>query len=102
MTDIMTLLQFLAEGDLLGFLQALYVTAFGGSADIFYGLVAMVGLGAIYIRTRSLILISILWLLVGGFFMVALPLVAGLGVLLMIFGVGGLLYALFRPTSVSY
>jgi hypothetical protein len=82
-------------------LQAFFVTAFM-SADIFYGLVVMVTLGAIYIRTHSLILISILWILVGGFFMAALPLVAGLGVFFIIMGVAGLLYQLFRPSSQSY
>ena len=101
MVDIWTLLQFLAEGDLVGFLQALYVMVFS-SADIFYALLAMLGMGAIYIRTRSLIFLSILWLLVGGFFIVALPLVAGLGVVFLILGVAGLLFQLFKPHSSSY
>jgi len=96
-----SLFQFLAEGDLLGFIQGIYVLSFG-SVDIFFAFVTMLGLGAVYIRTRSLILISILWLLVGSFFIAAMPLVAGIGVLLVIFGISGLLYQLFKPHSTSY
>lgn len=96
-----SLWQFLGEGDLLGMLQALYVMVFQ-SPDIFYGLLAMLGFGAIYIRTRSLILLSILWLLVGTVLVVALPFVMGLGVVLIILGVAGVFYQLFKPHSSSY
>jgi hypothetical protein len=93
--------QWLIEGDLLGFLQAIYVTVFG-SADVFYGLVFMLISGAILIRTRSLVLLTILYLLVGPFLIVAVPFLSGLGILLSILGVGGLLFELFRPRSTSY
>lgn len=101
MSSVETALQFLAEGDLLGFLQALYVTAFT-SADVFYGFLTMLFLGAIYIRTHSLALLCILWILVGSVFMVAMPLVAGLGMILLILGIGGMLYQLFRARSSQY
>jgi len=97
MTDVMTLLQFLMEGDLLGFLQAIYISAFQ-SVDLFYGVVIMLFTSALLIRTRSLILVSIIWILIGGFFMVAMPLLAALSLLLLILGIGGMLWQLFQMT----
>ncbi len=73
-----------------------------GSADIFYSLIAMTIMAAIYIRTHSLILIGILWLLIGPFVIIALPLVAGIGVLFMIIGVACLLLQLFKPDVTTY
>lgn len=94
MTDVATLLQFLFEGDYLGFLQAIYVSAFQ-SADLFYGVVTMMfGIG-LYIRTNSLLFVSIIWILLGGFFLVAMPIVSGIALLLMIFGLAGMFYKLY-------
>jgi len=93
-TDVATLLQFLFEGDYLGFLQAIYVSAFQ-SADLFYGVVTMMfGIG-LYIRTNSLLFVSIIWILLGGFFLVAMPIVSGIALLLMIFGLAGMFYKLY-------
>lgn len=94
MPDISTLLQFLFEGDYLGFLQAVYVSAFQ-SADLFYGMVSMIIVVALYIRTQSLLFISIVWILLGSFFLIAMPIVSGIAMLLMIFGFAGLLYKAF-------
>jgi len=94
MPDISTLLQFLFEGDYLGFLQAIYVSAFQ-SADLFYGVLSMIGVIALYIRTHSLLFISIVWILLGSLFIVAMPIVAPMAILLMIFGFAGLLYKAF-------
>jgi len=95
------LLTWLSEGDFLGFFQALYITAFM-SPDVFYGTIIMVFMGAIYIRTKSLALISILWILIGSGFMVAVPIAAGLGLLLIILGIGGMLFSLFKARTSSY
>lgn len=94
MTDIATLLQFLFEGDYLGFLQAIYVSAFQ-SADLFYGVVVMIGAFGLYIRTHSLLLLSIIWILLGSLFIVAMPILSSLAVLLMICGLAGMFYKLF-------
>lgn len=101
MVSIETLLQYLAEGDILGFLQAIYIIAFT-NADVFYGFITMMGLGAVYIRTNSLALLAILWILVGSTFMVAMPLIAGLGVFLIILGIAGLLFQLVKTQAGSY
>jgi len=94
MVDIATLLQFLVEGDFLGFLQAIYVSAFV-SSDVFYGMLILLFTAPLYIRTRSLLLMSILWSLLGTLFIVAMPLVAGLGIFLWILAVGPMLLKLF-------
>lgn len=94
MVDIATLLQFLFEGNYLGFLQAIYVGAFQ-SADLFYGVLSMIGVIALYIRTHSLLFISIVWILLGSLFIVAMPILANLAVLLMVFGLAGMLFKAF-------
>ena len=94
MVDINSLLQFLWEGDFLGFIQAVYVSAFQNS-DVFYGVIILLFTAPLYIRTKSLVLLSILWILLGGFFIVAMPLVSGLALFLMIFGIAGLLFQAF-------
>lgn len=93
--------QWLQEGDFLGFLQAIYINVFQ-SPDIFYGLIFMLVFGAIYLRTKSLPLLVILWLLIGGTLVVLIPIVSGLGIVLIIMGISGLLFQLFRPHSSSY
>ena len=93
MTDIPTLMQFLFEGNYLGFLQAIYVSAFQ-SADLFYGVISMIFAVGLYIRTNSLILISLIWILLGSLFLTAMPIVSNLAVFLMIFGIAKLFVVL--------
>lgn len=87
--------QFLFEGDFLGALQSYFLSAFG-YVDLLYGLVALLFFMPLYIKTRSLLLLCIMWILVGGFFVVLMPVVSGLAVLFMILGIGGLIYKAFR------
>lgn len=94
MVAISTLLQYLFEGDYLGFIQAVYVSAFQ-SADIFYALVIMLFTSPLYIRSKSLLFLSIIWILLGGLILVATPIIAGVAMLLMIFGLAGMLFKLF-------
>ena len=94
MVDINTLLQYLFEGDVWGFLQACYVSAFH-SADIFYSFLILLFSVPLYIRTKSLLLMCVLWILLGGIVSTAIPLVGGMSFLLMMFGIGGVLYKLY-------
>ena len=93
MVDVNTLMQFLLEGDYLGFLQAVYVAAFQ-SADLFYGVVTMIGSLALYIRTNSLLLLIIIWYLLGGFIITSMPILSALAYLMWGFAVGGTLFKL--------
>lgn len=94
MVDLTTLLQFLYEGDVFGFIQAVYVSAFQ-SVEVFYAFVAVLFTLPLYIRTQSLLFLSIVWILLGGLFLVAMPIVSGVAILLIIFGLGGMFFKLF-------
>lgn len=94
MVDVATLMQYLFEGDYLGFIQACYISAFQ-SVDIFYGVLILVFTVPIFIRSKSLLLLCILWIMLGGLVIVAMPLVAGVAFLLMAFGLAGLFYKLY-------
>jgi len=74
--------------------MAVYTQGFG-SVDIFFGVVIMLVMVPLYIRTKSLMFMSILWILVGSLFLVAMPLVSGLAVLLLVLGIGSMLFELF-------
>jgi hypothetical protein len=89
---------YLFNGDFFGFFQALFVNAFG-FLDLLYGLITMLFLVPLYIRTKSLLLICILWILVGSFFIGVMPIVSGLGLLFIALGIGGLLYRIFRGSN---
>jgi hypothetical protein len=86
--------QYFSAGNFLGFFQACYLFAFGGNIEILAVTIAMLFLVPLYIRTKSLTLICIIWVLVGGFLIVAMPIISGVSILFMALGVGGLLYKL--------
>ena len=92
--SVESLLQFLYEGDFLGFLQAVYVSAFQ-SSDVFYGVLTLLLTAPLYIRTHSLLLLSIIWIMLGGFFVVAMPILSRLAMLLLIMGLAGMLFKLY-------
>lgn len=91
MVTIEVLMQYLYEGDILGLLQAIYVSAFQ-SADLFYGFLTLLLTSPIYLRTKSLLLLCIIWVLLGGFIITTIPLLADLAVFLMVFGLGTMLF----------
>jgi len=91
---------FLFEGDFIGWFYALLVSTFS-FLSLGIALVVMLFLVPLYIRTGSLLLLCIAWLLIGSFLIVLVPEVSGLAVLFMVMGVGGLVYRLFRPSSSS-
>jgi hypothetical protein len=87
-------LPYLWAGDFFGFIIAVYTSSFG-SVDIFFGVVIMLVMVPLYIRTKSLMFMSILWILLGSLFLVAMPIVSGLAVLLLVLGIGSMLFELF-------
>lgn len=87
---------FFFEGDFLGALQAYLVATFLNFETAIVAIL-MLFIIPLYLRTKSLMLISIIWILVGGFFVAAVPAASGLSVIFIVMGIGGLLYRLFRP-----
>jgi len=89
-----TILQYFFSGDFLGAFQALYVNVFH-SVDLFYAMLLLLFTMPIYIRTKSLTFLSILWILIGSIVITVVPSVAGMAVLFLGLGIGGLLFKTF-------
>jgi len=89
--------QYLYAGDFIGFGNALLLTAFL-SQTLALAVISLIGFSALYLRTKSLMLLAILWILLGGFFIAAMPEVALLAIAFLALGIGSLFYKLFRPS----
>lgn len=90
--------QYLYAGDFVGFFNALLITTFN-SLSISIALITMLFLVPLYIRVKSLMLLVVAWILLGGFLIVAMPEVSGLAIIFMALGIAGLFWRLFRPSS---
>lgn len=90
------LLQQLLNGDVIGFVISCYTTAIGQG---FYALTLLIFFGALYNKTKSVALCSILWLLLGGTWIVTMPEVSPIAVLLVTLGLSGVLYSLLGRSS---
>ena len=89
---------FLYEGNFLGFMQAYLIGVFF-NLETAIALIVMLFMVPIYLRTKSLMLLCILWIMLGGFFIAAIPLASGVAVLFMALGIGGLIFRLFRHST---
>jgi len=86
--------QYLINGDLIGFINAVFTSRLG---ELWYALIVFAITFPLYLRTQSLIFVCILWILLGNILVVMVPIsVFKLGYVLMVIGIGGLLYKLFR------
>lgn len=95
--NVDTLWLFLYEGNFLGFIQAYLVSTFL-SLEAAVCIIVMLFMVPIYLKTKSLLLVSILWILLGSFFIVAMPAASSVALLFIALAVGGLLFKLFRPS----
>lgn len=96
--SVQSIWQYLYEGDFVGFFNALLITTFN-SLSIGIALVTMLFLVPLYIRTKSLMLLVVAWLLIGSFLIATMPEVSGLAIVFMALGIGGLFWRLFRPSG---
>lgn len=89
-------IQYLMQGDLLGFIIACYTSPMGMG---FYGyLLAMFSI-IFYNRTRSIGFISIMWLVLGGVFISLTWMFSPLAVILVTLGIVGIIYSLFESEA---
>lgn len=88
--------QYLFSGNLLGFFQAIFLWGFI-LQDILVGIICALFMIPLYIRTKSLLLLAVIWILLGSFFIVAMPAISGLAILFLILGVASVLWKLIRP-----
>jgi len=88
---------YLMSGNFLGFLGAIFLSAFL-LQDILVGVICMLFLIPIYLRTRSLLLLCILWILIGGSIILIAPGLSALALIFLILGVAGVFWRLVRPS----
>lgn len=88
--------QYFFNGNFIGGLNALYLQAFG-LEDIVIGVVLLIVFAPLYIKTKNLLLCSIVWILLGAGFVTMVPALSGLAVILLILGISGVLYKLVKP-----
>lgn len=89
---------YLFDGDFIGFFFGLLLMTFTAES-IGIGLITMIFLVALYLRTGSLLLLCVAWLLVGSFLIVLIPAVSALAILFMALGITGLLWQLYKSRS---
>jgi len=86
------LLQYILNGDVIGFVIACYTSVMGQG---FYAFVLLIFFGGLYNRTRSLALCSILWLLLGGMWITTVAIVSPIAMILVAMGLTGIIYSVF-------
>lgn len=96
--DVSNFWLFLTEGNFLWFIQGYLVRTFL-NIETAIALLVMLFMVPIYLRTRSLLLLCVLWLLIGSFIIAAFPIASGLAVLFIVLAIAGLLYRLFRGST---
>jgi hypothetical protein len=87
---------YLMSGNLLGFFGAIFLWSFL-LQDILIGALCMLFLVPIYIRTKSLLLLCILWILIGSSIILVAPGLSALALIFLILGISGVFWRLVRP-----
>ena len=90
--DVSLLLTYLMAGDYLGFILSCYTTRIGQLA---YVLIIMIFTVPLALRTQSITYVAIVWVILGGIFQAAVPLIGPATVILEILGIGALIFRLF-------
>lgn len=91
--DIDSLIQYLINLDLFGFITAIYVTRMG---QVFYAFLMLFVTVTLYARTKNLAYLILVWLVVGGLgFAVSAPLISPLATLLTVLAITVLILKLY-------
>lgn len=88
--------QYLYAGNALGFFQAIFLWQFL-ILDILAGAILSLFLIPIYLRTKSLLLNCVIWILIGGSMITVMPSLGLLAILFLVLGIGGVLWRLVHP-----
>lgn len=92
MTDLLQ--QYLMQGDLLGFVNAVFTSSMG---SIYYGFLMLIVIVPLYARTQSLAYVTVLAIILSAAFYALVPVAAQSIVgLLLVLAVGGTMLYLFR------
>lgn len=88
--------QYLLNYDLVGFIFACYTDTMG---QTFFVLCTMLFTAPLYIRLKNLTIMGVLWLLIGGIFIVTMPIISPMAILLTTLGLAAVFYKLYQhPT----
>jgi len=87
------ILQYLIEGDFIGFIIACYTTKIG---SLFWALLWMGLGGLLYIRTKQLILVCLLYTLLGGTFIMLTWMYSFVAVFFLLLGLAGVAWELYN------
>lgn len=90
-TVLTDLMQYLYNGDIIGFVIACYTSRIG---EGFYAIMMLMLFGIVYNKTKSATLCEILWLLIGGALIVAMPIISPVAIIFMVLGLTGLVYSM--------
>lgn len=90
------LLIYLIDGNLVGFILACYTSRLGMA---FYGILLLLFSGIFYNRTKSMAYLSIMWLILGGAFIGLTWVFSPIAVILVVFGLVGIIYSLIEKES---
>jgi hypothetical protein len=90
-------LQYLVNGDYLGFINSYYTSQIG---ELFYAFIMLICYVGLYLRLKSIVIPLIAWTLMGGFWIRMAPSVSPFVALFWIIGIGGgALFAVFSRGS---
>jgi len=89
-------LQYLINGDYLGFINSSFTSLIG---DSFYAFGMVVIYLMFYLRTKSLAICSIAWTLLGGLCALLIPMISTLAVIFWAIGIAGILFTLLGKGS---
>lgn len=91
-----SLIQYLLAWDVIGFVFAMYVSKIGVA---FYGIIGLIVFGVFYNRTKSLAFISVMWILMAGYFVSVTMEFTPVAIVMVILGLVGIIYSLFEKET---
>lgn len=81
--------QYLNNYDFIGFIIACWTVSLGES---FYVIIGLIGSLAVYIRMKNLIVLCVIWILLGSFYVALIPVASPIIYLFFALGIAGLLF----------
>jgi hypothetical protein len=88
-----SLMQYLYNGDIIGFVVACYTSRIG---EGFYAVCMLMLFGVVYNKTKSVAFCCILWLLIGGALIASMPVISPVAVIFTTLGLAGILFILIE------
>ncbi len=88
--------QYLLSGNLIGFIFACYTVTIGQTLFVLITILICVPL---YVRLKNLTVLAIAWIVLGGVFIAAMPIVSPFAVLLVVLGIAAIIYKTYQHVT---